>query len=199
MKVLIVDKLSSSTVTELEKLNLQVEVRSDLTADTLPGAVADVGVLVVRSTKVSAATIQAASQLKLIIRAGGGRRHHRPGRRHREGRLRGQLSRQEHLGSGRTGHRSDDCRRPTDRRRRHGSAQRLLAEEGVRQVSRPGRPHVGHPRLRRHRTRGVPPGQGPGNVDHHLVAAGPHGPNRPRNWASATSTRPRKLPPGPTP
>jgi D-3-phosphoglycerate dehydrogenase / 2-oxoglutarate reductase len=72
MKVLIVDKLSSSTVTELEKLGLQVEVRSDLSADTLPGAVADVGVLVVRSTKVSAATIQAAGQLKLIIRAGAG-------------------------------------------------------------------------------------------------------------------------------
>ena len=38
MKVLIVDKLSSSTVTELEKLHLQVEVRSDLSADTLPGS-----------------------------------------------------------------------------------------------------------------------------------------------------------------
>jgi D-3-phosphoglycerate dehydrogenase / 2-oxoglutarate reductase len=72
MKVLIVDKLSASTVTELEKLHLQVEVRSDLSADTLPGAVADVGVLVVRSTKVTAATIQAAPQLKLIIRAGAG-------------------------------------------------------------------------------------------------------------------------------
>jgi D-3-phosphoglycerate dehydrogenase / 2-oxoglutarate reductase len=72
MKVLIVDKLSASTVTELEKLHLQVEVRGDLSADTLPGAVADVGVLVVRSTKVTAATIQAAPQLKLIIRAGAG-------------------------------------------------------------------------------------------------------------------------------
>ena len=72
MKVLIVDKLSSSTVTELEKLNLQVEVRSDLSADTLPGAVADADILVVRSTKVSAATIQAAPRLALIIRAGAG-------------------------------------------------------------------------------------------------------------------------------
>ena len=72
MKVLIVDKLSSETVTELEKLNLQVEVRSDLNADNLPGAVADVGILIVRSTKVTAKTIQAAKQLKLIIRAGAG-------------------------------------------------------------------------------------------------------------------------------
>ena len=59
MKVLIVDRLSPDTVTELEKLGLKVEVRSDLTADTLPTAVADVGILVVRSTKVTAATIQA--------------------------------------------------------------------------------------------------------------------------------------------
>lgn len=72
MKVLIVDKLSPETVTALEKLNLQVEVRNDLKAETLPGAVADVSILVVRSTKVTAATIQAAPQLSLIIRAGAG-------------------------------------------------------------------------------------------------------------------------------
>jgi D-3-phosphoglycerate dehydrogenase / 2-oxoglutarate reductase len=72
MRVLIVDKLSPDTVTSLEKLNLQVEVRSDLNAETLPGALADVNVLVVRSTKVTAAAIQAAPQLSLIIRAGAG-------------------------------------------------------------------------------------------------------------------------------
>jgi hypothetical protein len=59
MKVLIVDKLSPETVTELEKLGCKVEVRSDLNADNLPMAVADVGVLVVRSTKVTAKTIDA--------------------------------------------------------------------------------------------------------------------------------------------
>src|SRR5512140_2629850 len=72
MKVLIVDKLSAETVTSLQKLGLQVEVRSDLSAETLPGALADVDILVVRSTKVSAAAIQAAPQLSLIIRAGAG-------------------------------------------------------------------------------------------------------------------------------
>ena len=72
MKVLIVDKLSPATVTELEKLGLTVEVRSDLNADNLPTAVADVGVLVVRSTKVTAKTIAAAPLLSLIIRAGAG-------------------------------------------------------------------------------------------------------------------------------
>jgi D-3-phosphoglycerate dehydrogenase len=72
MKVLIVDRLSPDTVTELQKLKLEVEVRGDLTADTLPTALADVHILVVRSTKVTAAAIQAAPQLSLIIRAGAG-------------------------------------------------------------------------------------------------------------------------------
>jgi D-3-phosphoglycerate dehydrogenase len=72
MKALIVDKLSSETVTMLEKLGLQVEVRGDLKAETLPTALADVNVLIVRSTKVTAAAIQAAPQLALIIRAGAG-------------------------------------------------------------------------------------------------------------------------------
>jgi D-3-phosphoglycerate dehydrogenase len=72
MKALIVDKLSSETVTMLEKLGLQVEVRGDLKAETLPTALGDVNVLIVRSTKVTAAAIQAAPQLQLIIRAGAG-------------------------------------------------------------------------------------------------------------------------------
>jgi D-3-phosphoglycerate dehydrogenase len=72
MKVLIVDKLLPETVTALQKLGLNAEARSDLNADNLPGAVADVDILVVRSTKVTAASIQAANQLSLIIRAGAG-------------------------------------------------------------------------------------------------------------------------------
>ena len=72
MKVLIVDKLSAETVTALQALKLQVETRSDLNAESLPGALADVSMLVVRSTKVTAAAIQAAPQLSLIIRAGAG-------------------------------------------------------------------------------------------------------------------------------
>ncbi len=72
MKVMIVDKLSPETVTELQKLGLQVEVRSDLTADKLPGSVQDTNILVVRSSKVTAAAIKAAPQLSLIIRAGAG-------------------------------------------------------------------------------------------------------------------------------
>ncbi len=37
MKVLIVNKLSAETVTALQTLGLQVEVRSDLGSETLPG------------------------------------------------------------------------------------------------------------------------------------------------------------------
>jgi D-3-phosphoglycerate dehydrogenase len=72
MRILIVDKLSPETVTALQKLNCRVEERNDLNADNLPAALADVNVLVVRSTKVTAAAIQAAPQLSLIIRAGAG-------------------------------------------------------------------------------------------------------------------------------
>jgi D-3-phosphoglycerate dehydrogenase / 2-oxoglutarate reductase len=72
MNVLIVDKLSAEVVTALKKLGLEVEVRGDLDATSLPGAVASADILVVRSTKVTAATIQAAPRLSLIIRAGAG-------------------------------------------------------------------------------------------------------------------------------
>ena len=72
MNVLIADKLSSDTVSALEKLGLQVEVRGDLDAATLPDAMGSVDILVVRSTKVTTAAIQAAPRLSLIIRAGAG-------------------------------------------------------------------------------------------------------------------------------
>ena len=72
MNVLIVDKLSPEVVSALERLELQVEVRSDLDAASLPAAVERADILVVRSTKVTAAAIQAAPQLSLIIRAGAG-------------------------------------------------------------------------------------------------------------------------------
>jgi D-3-phosphoglycerate dehydrogenase len=72
MKVLIADKLSKSTEEALEKLGATIDVQPDLGPDTLPAAIGDAHVLVVRSTKVTAATIDAGSQLSLIIRAGAG-------------------------------------------------------------------------------------------------------------------------------
>lgn len=72
MKVLIADKLASSTIKQLEALGCQVASNPELSAETLPGAIADFDVLIVRSTKVSAATIEAGKALSLIIRAGAG-------------------------------------------------------------------------------------------------------------------------------
>jgi len=72
MKVLIADKLSEKTVSALKKLGLEVEVNADLTAEQLPQAIDKSDILIVRSTKVIARTIEAAPNLSLIIRAGAG-------------------------------------------------------------------------------------------------------------------------------
>ncbi|HBO44257.1 MAG TPA: hydroxyacid dehydrogenase [Planctomycetaceae bacterium] len=72
MKVLIADKLSANTVNALEGLGLEVVVQPDLTAESLPEAIGEFGILVVRSTKVTAATLKAAKSLSLVIRAGAG-------------------------------------------------------------------------------------------------------------------------------
>ncbi len=72
MKVLIADKLAKSTEEALEQLGARLDVQPDLTPETLPSAIGDAQVLVVRSTKVTAAAIEAAQQLSLIVRAGAG-------------------------------------------------------------------------------------------------------------------------------
>ncbi len=72
MKVLIADKLADVTIEQLEGLGAKVSMQPDLSADDLIGAIGDSEVLVVRSTKVTSAAIEAASSLSLIIRAGAG-------------------------------------------------------------------------------------------------------------------------------
>ncbi|HKJ85376.1 MAG TPA: NAD(P)-dependent oxidoreductase [Spirochaetia bacterium] len=72
LKVLIADKLSPAAVDALAELGASVRLEPDLTADALPDNVGDAEVLVVRSTKVSRATIEAARELSLIVRAGAG-------------------------------------------------------------------------------------------------------------------------------
>ncbi|GAB1482618.1 hypothetical protein MASR2M78_14340 [Treponema sp.] len=72
MNILIADKLSATAVAALEQFGAKVTVNAELSAETLPSAMADVEVLIVRSTKVSAAAIEAAPVLSLIIRAGAG-------------------------------------------------------------------------------------------------------------------------------
>lgn len=72
MKILIADKLSKTALSALAELGHDVVSNPDLKAEDLPAAIGDAEVLIVRSTKVLAATIEAAPRLSLIIRAGAG-------------------------------------------------------------------------------------------------------------------------------
>ena len=72
MNILIADKLASSTVEALEKMGGQITVNPDLSADDLPTAIGNSEILIVRSTKVTADTINKGQNLSLIIRAGAG-------------------------------------------------------------------------------------------------------------------------------
>jgi D-3-phosphoglycerate dehydrogenase / 2-oxoglutarate reductase len=74
MLVLIADKLPDAGLEALAGLGVRVEARPELTAETLPDALKETGasVLVVRSTKVTSAAIEAGSALSLIVRAGAG-------------------------------------------------------------------------------------------------------------------------------
>ncbi len=74
MKVLIADKFADRGVEALQKVGCEVIVDSSLKEDKLTTAVSETGcaVLVVRSTRVTAKTLEAASSLRLVIRAGSG-------------------------------------------------------------------------------------------------------------------------------
>jgi D-3-phosphoglycerate dehydrogenase len=72
MHILIADKFPASGLAHLENQGHDVDFQPDLTGDDLPGTVARAEVLIVRSTKVSAATIEAAPSLALVVRAGAG-------------------------------------------------------------------------------------------------------------------------------
>ena len=71
MKILIVDKMSEKCVKALKDMGAEVVVNT-VKAEDLPKALGDTEVLIVRSTKVSAAAIEAAPALSLIVRAGAG-------------------------------------------------------------------------------------------------------------------------------
>lgn len=72
MKVLIADKLPPFVAEQLVAMDCEVETRADATAESLPDLVGGAQVLVVRSTKVTAATLAAGRELMLVIRAGSG-------------------------------------------------------------------------------------------------------------------------------
>ena len=74
MRVLVADKLSSFVPGRLQDLGARVEVDPKLDGDALTAKVGDLdpAVLIVRSTRVSAAQIAAGKGLSLVIRAGAG-------------------------------------------------------------------------------------------------------------------------------
>jgi len=72
MKVLLADRLPDAAVQRLSAAGDDVVVMADLTADDLPAHIAGAEVLVVRSTKVTAAALDEADRLGLIVRAGAG-------------------------------------------------------------------------------------------------------------------------------
>jgi D-3-phosphoglycerate dehydrogenase / 2-oxoglutarate reductase len=72
MKVLIADKIEESVLPALERIGCRVTYRPELVAEDLPGAIAGFQVLVVRSTRVTEATIRAGNDLALVVRSGAG-------------------------------------------------------------------------------------------------------------------------------
>jgi D-3-phosphoglycerate dehydrogenase len=70
MRLLIADKLHARAIEELRTLPLEVEYQPDITAEQLEQRLPGFGILVVRSTPVTAKAIEGARELNLIIRAG---------------------------------------------------------------------------------------------------------------------------------
>lgn len=70
MRLLIADKLHPRAIEELRTLPLEVVYEPELTKESLEKRLQGVGVLVVRSTPVTAAAIEGSRQLNLIVRAG---------------------------------------------------------------------------------------------------------------------------------
>jgi D-3-phosphoglycerate dehydrogenase len=70
MRLLIADKLHPQAIEELRALPLEVEYEPNLTKDTLVSRLPGVGILVVRSTEVTAEALDVAPELNLIVRAG---------------------------------------------------------------------------------------------------------------------------------
>jgi D-3-phosphoglycerate dehydrogenase len=72
MRLLIADSLHPFAIEELRHLGVEVVYEPEIDSDSLPGALQNVGILVVRSKRVSEEAIAASSALNLIVRAGHG-------------------------------------------------------------------------------------------------------------------------------
>ena len=72
MRLLLADPVDTQPLEELRLLGVEIESKPGLNEETLPAALAGVGILVVRSTAVTAKAIGEARELNLIVRAGSG-------------------------------------------------------------------------------------------------------------------------------
>jgi D-3-phosphoglycerate dehydrogenase len=72
MRLLIADPLHPFAIEELRHLGVEVVYEPEIDSDSLPKALQNVGILVVRSKKVSQEAIAASNALNLIVRAGHG-------------------------------------------------------------------------------------------------------------------------------
>ena len=70
MRLLIADKLHPRAIEEARTLPIDVVYEPELTRENLEQNLQGVGILVVRSTEVTASAIEAATHLNLIVRAG---------------------------------------------------------------------------------------------------------------------------------
>lgn len=72
MRILIADKFQKNYLSALQALGHEITLSPDLSAETLPSIIKSYECLIVRSTKVTAETIESSDKLSLIIRAGDG-------------------------------------------------------------------------------------------------------------------------------
>jgi D-3-phosphoglycerate dehydrogenase len=72
MRIFFADKFPSGWLDRLEKRGHGIRFEPDVAEADLPARIGDAEVLVVRSTKVAARTLQEAPKLRLVIRAGAG-------------------------------------------------------------------------------------------------------------------------------
>ncbi len=72
MKTLIADKFSEAHIARLNQLGCEVTYQPTAKAEELPALIGPYKILVVRSKKVTADTLEAAEQLALVLRAGAG-------------------------------------------------------------------------------------------------------------------------------
>ena len=77
MKILFADAFPTPQLERLRGEGHECEFAPALTGEELPGAVPGFEALVVRSTRVGAAVLEAGDSLKLVVRAGAGTQHDR--------------------------------------------------------------------------------------------------------------------------